>query len=187
MRLYIVRHGKANDAMGVTTPGGGGGRDADFARELTSRGEAQAKFLAVKLVALARPPTAIVASRFPRALQTAHTIQQTIRVNLVTDVRLEVDHDVSEAIDIIEEHARRSPPTDTLMLVGHNPQLGELIGVLCSGLPPMELILKTGELVGLDVRPTALIGSGKIVERIRMSDEAEDSVAGMLDAISTKR
>lgn len=186
MRLYIVRHGKANDALGVTAPGVGG-HNADFGRELTLRGEAQAKFLAARLVALSRPPTAIVASRFPRALQTAHTIQQTIRVNLVTDVRLEVDHEVSEAIDIIQEHARRSPPTDTLMLVGHNPQLGELIGVLCSGLPPMELILKTGELVGIDVRPAGLIGSGKIVERLRMSDEAEDSVAGAVDVLGVRR
>ncbi len=183
MRLYIVRHGKANDAPGPCAPPG----SADFGRELTPRGEAQAKFLAARLRTLGRPPARIIASRFPRALQTAHCIQQSLGVNLVTDARLEVDHEVAEAIAVIEDHARTSPPGDPIMLVGHNPQLGELIGVLCSGLPPMELILKTGELVGIDVRPTALIGSGKVVERLRMSDEAEDSVAGAVDVLGVKR
>lgn len=183
MRLYIVRHGKANDAIAPAA----GCCDADFSRELTTRGESQAKFLAAKLIPVGRPPAMIVSSRFPRALQTAHCIQQSLSVNLVTDARLEVDHEVSEAIEVIEDHARKSPPHDPLMLVGHNPQLGELIGVLCSGLPPMELILKTGELVGIDVRPSGLIGSGKIVERLRMSDEAEDSVAGAVNALGVKR
>lgn len=177
MRVYIVRHGKAFDADD---------RQSDFSRELTARGVSQARFLASKLKST--PPgerrlKTIVASRFPRALQTAHAIQQVLTIDLATDNRLEVDHPVSEAIQIIEERQNER----AVMLVGHNPQLGELISVLCAGLPPQELMLKTGELVAIDVRIGQIVGSGKIVERIRMSDDADDSTVGTIDVIAAKQ
>ena len=74
MRLFIVRHGKASDAQTCSTtcptPETAGG---DFSRELTPRGHSQARFLAAKLGKDERRIQTIVASRFPRALQTAHT------------------------------------------------------------------------------------------------------------------
>jgi hypothetical protein len=70
------------------------------------------------------------------------------------------------------------------MIVGHNPQLGELLGVLASGLPPQEMILKTGELVALEVRPSQMVGSAKIVGRLRLSAEKNDeTIVGGLFAI----
>lgn len=173
MRIYIVRHGKATDG-GTACCGSGrccGG--SDFDRELTARGESQAKFLASRLGGADRRIGMIVSSRFPRALQTSHAIQPALGCAIQTDTRLEVDHDVSEALSIIHDHAGDK----AVMLVGHNPQLGELISVLCSGLPPQELILKTGELVAVDVRANQLVGSGRIVERLRLDDsQADDSM-----------
>ena len=184
MRLFIVRHGKASDAQHCATscpsPETAGG---DFSRELTARGHSQSRFLAAKLGKDERRIQTIVASRFPRALQTAHTLQRALTCDLGTDVRLEVDHEVSEVLEIIQEHSEER----TLMLVGHNPQLGELISVLCSGLPPQELILKTGEMVVIDVRPSQPVGSGKLVDRVRLCDSmADDTVVGAVESLGTK-
>jgi phosphohistidine phosphatase SixA len=160
--------------------GAGGGED-DFSRELTGRGQAQARFLASKLAKDGRPVATIVTSRFPRALQTAHAIQRPLACDLKTDSRLEVDHEVSEALAIIHDCEDKRE----LMLVGHNPQLGELISVLCSGLPPQELILKTGEMVVIDIRPSQPVGSGKLVDRARLCDSApaDDTVMGDVESL----
>jgi phosphohistidine phosphatase len=184
MRLFIVRHGKSTDAQGCgsscTCSSDGGD---DFARELTARGHAQARFLAGRLSKEERRVQTIVTSRFPRALQTAHAMQRPLACDLTTDARLEVDHEVSEVLEVIQEHAEER----TLMLVGHNPQLGELISVLCSGLPPQELILKTGEMVVIDVRPAQPIGSGKLVDRVRLCDSAaDDTVTGTVETLGSK-
>jgi phosphohistidine phosphatase len=184
MRLFIVRHGKATDAQPCPTPQacGAGAWADDFSRELTPRGHAQARFLAGKLAKDDRRVQTIVASRFPRALQTAHAVQRPLACDLSTDIRLEVDHEVSEAIEVIQEHGEER----TLMLVGHNPQLGELISVLCSGLPPQELILKTGEMVVIDVRPSQPVGSGKLVDRVRLCDSIADDSIAAVEAIDSK-
>jgi len=174
MRLYIVRHAKANDAQA-------GG---DFERELTARGEAQARFLAGKMQHAGAGIKVIITSRLPRALQTAHAIHRGMGCGVRTDGRLEVDRPVSDALAVIREHAQDR----SVMLVGHNPQLGELLGMLCSGLPPQELILKTGELVVLDIRPEQPIGSGKLVDRGRMSDPApgEDTLSGAVESVTSR-
>jgi phosphohistidine phosphatase len=184
MRLFIVRHGKATDAQGCGSSCASGPADGtDFSRELTQRGHAQARFLAGKLSKDERRIRTIVSSRFPRALQTAHALQRPLACDLATDTRLEVDHEVSEVLEVIQQHAEER----SLMLVGHNPQLGELISVLCSGLPPQELILKTGEMVVIDIRPNQPIGSGKLVDRTRLCDSlADDTVTGTVETLGTK-
>jgi phosphohistidine phosphatase SixA len=176
MRIYIVRHGKAFDTASLPPRGSAAAMDPDFARELTPRGEAQARFLASRLLGSERRVKTIVASRYPRALQTATGIRASLNCDLATDVRLEVNHEVSEALEVIAEHAHDR----AVMLVGHNPQLGELISVLCSGLAPADLILKTGEMVVIDARSGGLVGSGRIIERVRMTDDgpADDTTAG---------
>lgn len=184
MRLYIVRHGKAMDAQPACSSCTCGSGEEDFSRELTSRGQAQARFLAAKLAKDGRAIATIVTSRFPRALQTAHAIQRPLSCDVRSDVRLEVDHEVAEALEIIHE----CEDDRELMLVGHNPQLGELISVLCSGLPPQELILKTGEMVVIDIRPSQPVGSGKLVDRARLCDSAisEDTVIGDVESLIHK-
>jgi phosphohistidine phosphatase len=185
MRLFIVRHGKATDAQPCDSQcscGTEAGGD-DFSRELTPRGQAQARFLASTLAKDERRVRTIVTSRYPRALQTAHAVQRPLACDVTTDARLEVDHDVSEALEIIQGRAEER----ALMLVGHNPQLGELISVLCSGLPPQELILKTGEMVVIDVRPSQPVGSGKLVDRVRLCDSvSDDTVMGTVETLGSR-
>lgn len=189
MRVYIVRHGKATER-----PAEGRGADSgrapgpftDFDRELTARGEAQASFLAEHVVAVDPRPGIILASRYPRAVQTARTIEAALKCAVVTEEGLEVDRDVSEAIGLIErEHGAGHK---SIMIVGHNPQLGELLGVLASGLPPQEMILRTGELVALDVRPQQMVGSARIVGRLRLGpDKNDETIVGGVFAFTARR
>lgn len=194
MRVYIVRHGKATElptvAPGFFTQGSSDTQRSagkyprnDFERGLTGRGEAQAAFLAERVASVDPRPEVILSSRYPRARQTALAIEAALHCPMVEQAGLEVDHDVSEAIDLIERE--RDAGRKAIMLVGHNPQLGELLGVLASGLPPQEMILKTGELVALEVRDSQMIGSAKIVGRLRLSaDKNEESIAGGVFAMA---
>jgi len=174
MRVYIVRHGKATEH----------GIKADFDRELTARGQAQAAFLAERIAAVEPRPQTILSSRYPRALQTAGSMQAALACPLITELGLEVDHDVSKPIELIEREIAAGH--NSIMLVGHNPQLGELIGVLASNLPPQEMILKTGELVALEIRPSQMIGSAKIVGRLRLGpDRSDETIVGGVFAIGS--
>lgn len=206
MRVYIVRHGKAMELPAVAPgssargaadghPDSGAGCGSgcgctgrripttDFERELTSRGEAQAAFLAERVSGVAPHPEVILTSRYPRARRTALAVESALRCPMIEDRGLEVDHDVSEALALIERE--RDAGRKTIMLVGHNPQLGELIGILASGLPPQEMILKTGELVALEIRPSQMIGSAKIVGRLRLGpDRSDETIVGGVFAMS---
>jgi hypothetical protein len=55
-------------------------------------------------------------------------------------------------------------------LVGDNPQLGEVIGILTRGVPGPECMLRTGEAVIIDADPDNLIGTGKMIGRIRLAE-----------------
>ena len=186
MRIYIVRHGKATDAPEPTKrfprPEGYG---PDFDRPLTTRGEAQARFLAEYIRGAEQRPELILTSRYPRACQTAETIHgMWQKAALETAPELEVDHPVSEALGLIDRHRG----AQAIMLVGHNPQLGELLSVLCAGLPPEQLVLKTGELIVVDIRPAQAVGSGKVIARLRLGDEPPVSArAGLTKTIDGSR
>lgn len=175
MRVYIVRHGKAEDGPEpVPEMPRPEGYSADWERPLTERGRSQATYLGQTLKGHERRLRFILASRYPRAIQTARLIAAETESQVICVPGLEVDHSVSEALRLLDEYkACRS-----VMLVGHNPQLGELLSVLANGLPPEGLVLKTGELVGLDIRSNWPIGSAKVVMRVREGEEPVGKVRG---------
>lgn len=156
MRLYIVRHGQAETASAS-------GRDED--RRLVPRGERQAAYLAAYFGAAERRPALIVASRYERALTTARIIQRAVGCPMQTVPELESETPVSAAVEVIRAHS-----ADPLMLVGHNPQLSQLVWVLTCGMPPAEAGLRTGEAVILEVDRDEPVGSGREVERVRAEE-----------------
>ena len=158
MRCIIVRHGKADASAGS-------GLDAD--RALTGHGRRQAKFLCRAFGAPDRRPALILASRFERAITTARLIQSALGAPLRVVGELEVGHPCSAAISLIARNLAASP----LMLVGHNPQLSELVGALLRGLPPSESGLRTGEAVELELSPPELTGTAKELARFRLEGE----------------
>lgn len=155
MLLYIVRHGKAE----INAPTG---RDED--RRLKPKGKRQAAFLAEWFAAEGRRPELILASRFERAIATARVIQEATGAPLELARQLEVGYASSAASQLIAAHATRSP----LMLVGHNPQLADLVWALTRGLPPHDAGLRTGEGVLLEIDPANPVGTGRELERLRL-------------------
>ncbi|MGE3108172.1 MAG: histidine phosphatase family protein [Phycisphaerales bacterium] len=172
MYLYIVRHGKAEDAGSYL-------RDED--RPLTARGIEQARYLGEQISGGAHAPELIVSSGFSRAVATARVIHQAVRSRFELAASLECDHPVSEAVDLIERCATGGPgkpgitgttrgarAVRSMMVVGHNPQLGELCTILTQGLAASDVMLRTGEAVCLEVEPGDLIGTGRQVARLRL-------------------
>ena len=158
MRLIIVRHGKAE----VRSPSG---KDED--RRLKPRGVRQAEFLASHFAREGERPALILASRFERAIATAHVIQRATETALQLARQLEVGYASSSASELVAANTSHNP----LMLVGHNPQLADLVWALTHGLPPQDSGLRTGEAVVLEIDPSNLIGTAKEIARIRHGEE----------------
>ncbi|MBX3402730.1 MAG: histidine phosphatase family protein [Phycisphaeraceae bacterium] len=174
MRLYIVRHAKAADlsADSCCAPQGCGctGMNADSRRPLTRRGVAQAEFLATWIGTADRRPQLILASAAVRAMETATRLHRALggACELRIASELTQDRPVGDALSLIQWHAQ----VRDLMFVGHNPQVGELLSVLACGLPPQQLLMRTGDLVALDIRASDPVGSAKIADRQRLDDRA---------------
>lgn len=160
MKLAIVRHGKAEDRA----PSG-----ADRDRVLTERGQRQADWLGERLAPLFGPPEVterlIVTSDFARALATARAIEKAVGCMLWKDDRLQVGHEAAAAALLIMRHAH----SNGLIMVGHNPQLSALLGLLTTDAGAADG-LRTGEAAILTVDAGRPAGSGKLLERVRLAE-----------------
>ncbi len=129
--LYLVRHG-------IAVPSGTPGLP-DAERPLTAKGERQMKRIAKGLKRLDVRPDRIVTSPLPRARRTA----EIVAAGLGLESRLEVSDVLSasspaEAIWLWLQAREES----SLMLVGHNPALSRLVGLIVTGedvMPVCEL------------------------------------------------
>lgn len=160
MIVAIVRHGKAERQSAS-------GSDAD--RLLKGRGHRQAEFLAGALVEHLAGPSTLVASPYARARQTAEPLAGALHAALQFDERLESGQPASGAIEVIAQHGS---PEACLVLVGHNPQLSDLVALLTRGPTGQGDWLRTGEAVlcQLDdwVQP---VGAGVEMERLRLPED----------------
>jgi phosphohistidine phosphatase len=115
MDLYLLRHAEAGEAP----------RDED--RELSERGRAQAGAVAAGIGWLDLGFTAIVSSPLPRATQTAQPLAQALALPLETAEELAPGYSPKDALALV---ARRG---DRLLLVGHEPQLSDIVGLVTGG------------------------------------------------------
>lgn len=164
MKVYIVRHGKAeNESPSL--------RDSD--RILTARGVEQARFLGAQIVRNPLKPSLVLASPVTRALETARIIHSAVNCRFDTDDRLRVDEPVSSAVDLLTNVAfpASGTPVECLVLVGHNPQVSELCEVLVNGIGAARFLFRTGEAMLLELNRVNLIGSGKLIAQLRLAEE----------------
>lgn len=163
MRLYIVRHGKAEAAEEWP------GQDRD--RPLRKRGERQARWLGEFLTHEVSPddrPAWIASSGFTRAIETARIIQGILDVPLREAKVLEFGHSAGEVVAFIREHASRHEEEGALMVVGHNPQLEEVLATLAPNARGAQRELRTGEAAELDY---AGDGEATLRRKLRLEDE----------------
>ena len=126
MEIHFLRHGEAEEQQP-------GGSDAD--RRLTPKGEKQAQRAAEWLARHGRAPQWVVTSPYPRARQTAEAVAERLGCPLVEDRRLTAGHfDLAALRSILVELGT----PETVLAVGHEPDLSEAIGQLIGGSVEMK-------------------------------------------------
>lgn len=120
--LYLVRHGVAVEHG---TPG-----FADDDRPLTPKGEKKMKQVAQGLLALGVEVDRIVTSPLPRALRTAEIVAGALGASprLEEADALRASNDAQAIATWLEAREERR-----LMIVGHNPAISDLVGLLTAG------------------------------------------------------
>ena len=136
MQLTILRHGKAEAK----------GHKKDFDRELVERGFEQARKAGQLLKATEHLPHLVLTSPLVRAKQTAEAFCQAAEIDgpIVQDWLASGMHPETALSELkaFAEHRR-------VMIVGHEPDLSDLIAWICGG----NVDLPTGSLVGGELIP----------------------------------
>ncbi len=129
MDIWLLRHAAAEERSAS-------GRDAD--RELTADGARRAERVARGLAALKPRIELVLTSPYRRARQTAEPAARVLglEASLRETRALEPNRDVAEILEELEAEERRA-----VLLVGHQPFLGTLLGLLVGG-EGLELPLK---------------------------------------------
>jgi len=118
MKLYVMRHGPAEDSAPS-------GRDDD--RALTTSGRERVRNVARALIAQGEAPRVILTSPLVRAVQTAEIVHTECQLGAPIETRRELAMG-ARALDVVREvsAARRK----RVMVVGHQPDLSGLIAEL---------------------------------------------------------
>jgi phosphohistidine phosphatase len=123
MNLILWRHAEAEDIAPDHT---------DAGRRLTERGQKQAQRMAAWLHAHLPADARILASPAVRTQQTAAALAATGRT-VETDERLFTDADVNDYFAASHWGSGDAHNNETIVLVGHQPTLGQLAAALMCG------------------------------------------------------
>ena len=126
MEVWLLRHAEAEDRAAS-------GRDED--RGLTAGGLAQARAVARGIAALDPAIQVVLTSPYLRARQTAEPVAEALGLAGIRPSRsLEPGSDPEAILPELEEAGEES-----LLLVGHAPHLGRLLGRLVTGEPDGDI------------------------------------------------
>lgn len=140
MKLYLVRHAIADDPAAY---------EDDSLRPLTEKGREKMKRIAAALREIGVQPDLIVSSPYLRARQTADILAKELKCS-GEPAHSDFLVPMSEPNDMIGE-INEKYPLDELMLVGHEPSLSALAGVLLAGSAGIVINLKKGGVCCLSV------------------------------------
>jgi phosphohistidine phosphatase len=135
LQLLVLRHGHAQHEP---PPGGD-----DAARQLRPRGRRALTALAPTVQALA--PGLVLSSPSMRTRQTVECLSLAAPVDYLEPLYAA---DADELLDAVRELSAREDPPDTVLLVGHNPGVHQLVleltgGEQLPGFPPSALAVLT--------------------------------------------
>ena len=149
MRVYFLRHGKAEDRAAW--------RGDDAARPLTAAGEKEMRREAKLLRAMDLALDLIVTSPLVRARRTAEIVADELGLGgrLVEDARLAPGFDVRRLEQVLAAHG----PAESVMVVGHEPDFSATVAELIGG---GDIVMKKGGLARVDVTAPAA-GGGQLV------------------------
>ncbi len=118
MRIYLFRHGPAQDHA----PDG-----SDDLRALTARGIKRTRACVRGLSRLIEPPDCLLTSPKLRAAQTADIVAEMLKVKPLAMPELAQ----GSPQKLLRKLAKVNQPT--VMLVGHEPMLSQVIALVCTG------------------------------------------------------
>jgi phosphohistidine phosphatase len=137
MEIWLLRHAAAEESSSS-------GKDSD--RELTAEGEKRARAVARGLASLEPEIERVLTSPYRRARQTAEPAARELALEraLRESRAPEPGRDPQEILDEIREEA------SGVLLVGHEPHLGALLGRLVAGRPLLTLPIRKAAAARLD-------------------------------------
>ena len=124
MRIYLVRHGDAEPAAAG---------QADAGRRLTAQGRRQSARVGAALRVLGDAPALVLTSPLPRARETAELAVEALAGRQRRPPPLRVLDQLASGAYPGEVLAAVPADQPSVMLVGHQPTLGALLGVLIGG------------------------------------------------------
>lgn len=141
MRVYLLRHGIAEDGFGKK----------DSERALTAEGKSRLQDLLRMAAAAGVRPTLVLSSPYRRALETAKIAIAELRYDgqLVECSNLTPDSSPQAAWDDVRIHASE----DSILLVGHEPLFSTLSAFLL-GHPDVMIDFKKGALLCVEMANT---------------------------------
>ena len=143
MDLYILRHG-------IAEPREVSGVKDDSARALTPEGEQKMRRIAKSITALEYSFDVILTSPFRRAKETAGIVADVLRLKKRVRIlpALAAGEPTKKLVEALQDHLNTF---ESVLIVGHEPDLSSLISHLVSGGPRMALNFKKGGLCKLTV------------------------------------
>lgn len=146
MHIYLLRHGIAEDV-------GPGTNDAE--RALTDEGRKRLRRASPAWATLAGPPDVLFTSPLRRAQETADLFAQAVAFTGSPRIEKALVPDAPPALAASLLEAEALSGTERVALVGHEPHLGYLLGLLLTGHPRLPIPLKKGMLVGIETMSSA--------------------------------
>jgi phosphohistidine phosphatase len=144
MELFILRHGLAVER-------GTRGFANDALRPLTPKGEKQLRDTADSLRKLGLDFDAILSSPLVRARQTAEIVADELGLKK----RMKLSEALAPGSDqkiLIAELNGLTPLPETILLVGHEPDLSRLVSLLTTGDTKLQMDFKKGGLCKLEAK-----------------------------------
>ena len=160
MKLYIVRHASA---VSHGTPGV---RDDD--RALTEKGVRQMRQAAAGLRRLGYIPDLLLSSPLMRATQTAELLMAAFGKWLEMEIAPSLAPS-GDRRELYGEIARHSRKLKRLMLVGHQPSLGEIAGEIVWGSAQQLVDFKKGGMCAIELESVKGIPKGRLVSLLTPS------------------
>ena len=151
-QVFLVRHAEAEDAVDAVHAG-----RPDKERRLTDTGKREMRRGAEGLAALVDEIPLILTSPLIRAVQTAELLQATFpKAELKRHAFLAPGSDPAALFKSIAKHP------GPVALVGHEPDLSQWAGYVCTGASRSVVRMKKGSVCRLDMPAQALAGEACI-------------------------
>ena len=141
--LYILRHG-------IAVERGAAGFTQDSERPLTAEGKQKLRRIIKAMRAQELEFDLILTSPYLRARQTAELVAGAFRLRSKVQICPPLVAE-ADAEEVVEHLKAMQPMPENLLLVGHEPQLSQLISLLLTGSPNLSLTFKKGGLCKLTV------------------------------------